>query len=64
MDLSRVWVICRSGSQSAMRTGQRIAEQLRSRHAEVDVSTSGLNANPYPGLLADERLPDLVLVLW
>jgi len=63
MDLSRVWVICCSGSQSARRTGQRIAEQLRSRHAEVDVSTSGLNANPYPGLLADERLPDLVIVL-
>ena len=63
MKLERVWIICRNGSQSAGRAAARCAEQLGARGADVVTATSGLYANPYPGLLADDRLPDLVIVL-
>jgi|TARA_B100002052_G_scaffold207726_1_gene189806 NAD+ kinase len=63
MKLERVWIICRSGSQSAERAAVRCAEQLKGRGSDVVTASSGLYANPYPGLLADDRLPDLVLVL-
>ena len=63
MDLRRVWVIVRSGSQTAQRIANRCREQLEARGCAVICATSGLTTNPYPGLLADDRLPDLVLVL-
>ena len=63
MDLRRVWVIVRSGSQTAQRIASRCCEQLEARGCAVICATSGLTTNPYPGLLADDRLPDLVLVL-
>jgi NAD+ kinase len=63
MQLSRVWVVFRSGSQSAERVANLCAQQLRARDVVVMTVMSGLHANPYPGLLADDRLPDLVLVL-
>ena len=63
MKLSRVWVIFRSGSQTAEQTAQRCADQLKQRGTAVITAVSGLNANPFPGLLADDRLPDLVVVL-
>ena len=63
MDLRRVWVIVRSGSQTAERIANRCRDQLEARGCAVICATSGLTTNPYPGLLADDRLPDLVLVL-
>ena len=63
MNLQRVWVIVRSGSQTAERIANRCSEQLKARGCAVVCATSGLQNNPYPGLLADDRLPDLVLVL-
>jgi len=64
MELRRVWLIVRSGSQAAQRQGRRCAEELRDRGAQVVIATSGFSANPYPGLLATEQeLPDLTIVL-
>ena len=64
MLLARVWLIARSGSQSAQRQAKRCAEDLRSQGVHVVTAQSGLSANPFPGLLATEdELPDLALVL-
>ncbi|MFZ4804878.1 MAG: NAD(+) kinase [Synechococcus lacustris] len=63
MQLSRVWVVFRSDSDSAERAAKLCAEQLKAHGAVVMTVMSGLHSNPYPGLLADDRLPDLVLVL-
>ena len=54
MDLRRVWVIVRSGSQTAERIANRCRDQLEARGCAVICSTSGLTTNPYPGLLADD----------
>ena len=64
MRLDRVWLIVRSGSVAAQRQARRCAEDLRRQGVQVCVATSGVNANPFPGLLATEaELPDLALVL-
>ena len=63
MELNHVWVVFRSGSQSAERMARRCAELLRLRGSQVTIAMSGLNANPFPGLLAEGELPNLVLVL-
>ncbi|MFM7313864.1 MAG: NAD(+) kinase [Cyanobium sp.] len=64
MQLERVWVIHRSGSQAAQRQARLCAQELRSEGARVSVASSGLTANPFPGLLATEAAPpDLALVL-
>jgi NAD+ kinase len=64
MELRRVWLIVRAGSQAAQRQARRCAEDLRDRGAHVVIATSGFSANPYPGLLATEpELPDLTIVL-
>lgn len=64
MQLERVWLILRSGSQESQRQGRLCAEDLRAQGVEVSVATSGLHANPFPGLLATEpRLPDLTVLL-
>ena len=64
MRLERVWLIVRRGSQSAQRHARRCAEDLRLQGVSVTVASSGLAANPFPGLLAtEEGLPDLALVL-
>jgi len=64
MRLERVWLIVRSGSVAAQRQARRCAEDLRRQGVQVCVASSGLNANPFPGLLATEaELPDLALVL-
>ena len=64
MELRRVWLIVRAGSQAAQRQARRCAEELRNRSAHVVIATSGFSSNPYPGLLATESdLPDLTIVL-
>ncbi len=64
MQLRRVWLIVRAGSQAAQRQARRCADDLRSQGVEVTVASSGLRANPYPALLATElALPDLTVVL-
>ncbi|MFM7551074.1 MAG: NAD(+) kinase [Cyanobacteriota bacterium] len=64
MELGRVWLIVRSGSQAAQRQARRCAEELRDRGSQVLIATSGYSANPYPALLATEPvLPDLTIVL-
>jgi NAD+ kinase len=64
MQLERVWLIVRAGSQVALRQARRCAEDLRSQGTIVTVASSGLTANPFPGLLATEpTLPDLTVVL-
>jgi NAD+ kinase len=64
MRLERVWLIARSGSQAAQRQCSRCAADLRSQGVVVVTATSGLAADPYPGLLATEaELPDLAIVL-
>ncbi|MCP9775345.1 NAD(+) kinase [Cyanobium sp. HWJ4-Hawea] len=64
MQLERVWLITRSGSQAAQRQAKRCAEDLRSLGTQVVMAQSGLTSNPFPGLLATEpSLPDLALVL-
>jgi len=64
MQLERVWVIHRSGSQAAQRQARLCAAELRAEGAAVSVAASGLTANPFPGLLATEGgPPDLALVL-
>lgn len=64
MELRRVWLIVRSGSQAAQRQARRCAEDLRDRGSHVVIATSGFSLNPYPGLLATEsELPDLTIVL-
>ena len=64
MELRRVWLIVRSGSQAAQRQARRCAEELRDRGTQVVIATSGFSANPYPGLLATEsECPDLTIVL-
>jgi len=64
MQLDRVWLIVRAGSQAAQRQARRCAEELRASGSHVTVATSGLAANPFPGLLATEPdLPDLAVVL-
>jgi len=64
MQLERVWLILRSGSQEAQRQGRLCAADLKDQGIHVTVATSGLAANPFPGLLATEpRLPDLTVLL-
>jgi NAD+ kinase len=64
MNLSRVWLIVRAGSQAAQREARRCAEDLRASGAQVLIATSGSTTNPYPALLASEsHLPDLTVVL-
>jgi NAD+ kinase len=64
MRLERVWLIVRAGSLAAQRQARRCADDLHAQRVTVIVATSGLAANPFPGLLASERhLPDLALVL-
>ena len=64
MNLSRVWLIVRAGSQAAQREARRCAEDLRAIGAEVLIAASGSTTNPYPALLASEpHLPDLTVVL-
>ncbi|MEB3265281.1 MAG: NAD(+) kinase [Cyanobacteriota bacterium] len=63
MRLQRVWLIVRSGSQSAQRQARRSADDLASQGVAVAVASSGLRTNPFPGLLASEpSLPDLAVV--
>ncbi|MEB3349742.1 MAG: NAD(+) kinase [Cyanobacteriota bacterium] len=63
MQLERVWLIVRSGSQAAQRQARRSADELAARGVAVAVAASGLRTNPFPGLLASEPcLPDLALV--
>jgi NAD+ kinase len=63
MQLQRVWLIVRSGSQAAQRQARRSADELAARGVAVAVAASGLRTNPFPGLLASEPcLPDLALV--
>jgi len=64
MQLNRVWLIYRAGSQAAQRQARRTASDLRASGSEVRVAMSGLEANPFPGLLAEQgEPPDLVVVL-
>jgi NAD+ kinase len=64
MRLDRVWLIIRSGSQAALSQASICADQLRADGCRVLMAPSGLNLNPFPGLLASEpELPDLALVL-
>ena len=64
MELRRVWLIVRAGSQAAQRQAKRCAEDLAGQGVHVVVASSGLARNPFPGLLATEaQLPDLALVL-
>jgi NAD+ kinase len=64
MRLDRVWLIIRSGSQAAQAQASVCADQLRADGCRVIMAPSGLNLNPFPGLLASEpELPDLALVL-
>lgn len=64
MQLQRVWLIVRSGSQAAQRQARRCLEDLRSQGVQVSVASSGASSNPFPGLLATEPcLPDLTVVL-
>jgi len=63
MELNHVWVVFRSGSQTAERMARRCSDLLLERGSQVTIAMSGLNANPFPGLLADGALPNLVLVL-
>jgi len=64
MQLHRVWLIYRSGSQASQRQARRCADELRSQGVAVSVAASGLRANPFPGLLASEEAPpDLAVVL-
>jgi NAD+ kinase len=64
MRLDRVWLIIRSGSQAAQAQASVCANQLRADGCRVLMAPSGLNLNPFPGLLASEpALPDLALVL-
>ena len=64
MQLERVWLIARSGSQAAQRQARSCAADLRDHGVAVVTASSGLARDPYPGLLAsEEQLPDLALVL-
>jgi len=64
MQLERVWLILRKGSQAAQRQARRWAQDLRSQGVTVTTAVSGLGLNPFPGLLATEaELPDLAVVL-
>ena len=54
MLLDRVWLIIRSGSQVAERQARLCADQLRADGCRVVIAPSGLNLNPFPGLLASE----------
>ena len=64
MQLERVWLILRNGSQAAQRQARRCAQDLRSQGVTVTIAVSGLAVNPFPGLLATEsELPDLAVVL-
>jgi NAD+ kinase len=64
MQLERVWLILRKGSQAAQRQARRCAQDLRSQGVTVTTAVSGLGLNPFPGLLATEaELPDLAVVL-
>jgi NAD+ kinase len=62
--LDTVWLIHRAASQSALRQARRSAEILREQGVHVCVAMSGPQANPFPGLLADQGgPPDLAVVL-
>jgi NAD+ kinase len=64
MQIERVWLILRKGSQAAQRQARRCAQDLRSQGVIVTTAVSGLGLNPFPGLLATESdLPDLAVVL-
>ncbi|TGG86633.1 MAG: NAD(+) kinase [Aphanocapsa feldmannii 277cV] len=64
MQLSRVWLICRSGSSESTQLAHICRAQLEARGCDVEIATSGLDRNPYPGLLASAAgLPDLAVVL-
>lgn len=64
MRLATVWLIYRAASQAALRQARRSAETLRQQGVQVAVAMSGAQANPFPGLLADEGgPPDLAVVL-
>ncbi|MEB3321475.1 MAG: NAD(+) kinase [Synechococcaceae cyanobacterium] len=64
MRLQRVWLIVRSGSLAAQRQARRCSDDLAAQGVAVVVAASGLEANPFPALLATEaHLPDLALVL-
>jgi NAD+ kinase len=64
MQLERIWLIVRSNSQAAHRQVRRCRDDLERQGVQVTVATSGLRANPFPGLLATEsKLPDLTVVL-
>ena len=64
MRLERVWLIVRARSQDAQNQVRRCKEDLQRQGVHVTVATSGLSANPFPGLLATEpQLPDLTVVL-
>ena len=64
MRLDLVWLIVRAGSQAAQRQARLWAQELQAAGSRVVIATSGLRANPFPGLLATEpRLPDLALLL-
>ena len=64
MQIERVWLILRKGSQAAQRQARRCAQDLRSQGVNVTTAVSGLGLNPFPGLLATESdLPDLAVVL-
>ena len=64
MRLETVWLIHRAASQAALRQARRCAQTLRDQGVKVAVAMSGANANPFPGLLADEGThPDLAVVL-
>ena len=64
MQLERVWLIVRAGSQAAQRQARRCMDDLQAQGVHVVSATSGLTSNPFPGLLATEPdLPDLAIVL-
>ncbi len=64
MRLKRVWLIYRADSSSALKEARRCADELEQIGAAPVLAMSGLNADPFPGLLASEpQLPDLAIVL-
>ncbi|HGY5556048.1 MAG TPA: NAD(+)/NADH kinase, partial [Prochlorococcus sp.] len=64
MRLDLVWVIYRAESQPAHCEASRCEEELQALGAKVVMAMSGVNANPFPDLLASEAgLPDLAVVL-
>jgi len=54
MELNHVWVVFRSGSQTAERMARRCSDLLLERGSQVTIAMSGLNANPFPVTMADQ----------